>query len=164
MYYYPRNNQRFFETPFLVTDLTSLNRVIETLRSGEILQDCLLNRPDTKWSFFTLTNVNYFVNKLSFSIGSAAELPWFILNSKFSHALVKDRYGRPYEDNLCFFRCLALCKTRCGINTQEFERNTQYFFQFYLERTGVLESQYSGVNVWEIDNLAKTFELNICIF
>ena len=74
-YYYPSNNQRYLERPVLISDAQSLNQFINKLKNEDIIEWCLHQRPSTKWSVTQVTNVNYYVNKLSFPIGANHGLP-----------------------------------------------------------------------------------------
>jgi len=61
--------------------------------------------------------------------------------------------GKPYNDNLCFFRALALHN---GCYKKNLERDTQHYFERY--RQTVLEKKkFSGVKLEEIPELATTF-------
>jgi hypothetical protein len=65
-------------------------------------------RPDTKWVVHLLTNATFYLSKLiQYSIGARVVLPDHILKKKAVVALVGGAHG-PYEDNLCFCRCLAV--------------------------------------------------------
>ena len=68
--------------------------------------------------------------------------------------------GKPYEDNLCFFRCLAL---HTGCHTKNLERETKHYYQQYRE-AGLSKKKFHGVKLSELDDLEKLFEVNIQAF
>ena len=68
--------------------------------------------------------------------------------------------GKPYEDNLCFFRCLALHN---GCHTKNLERDTKYYYQQYQE-AGLSKKKFHGVKLSGLDDLEKLFEVNIQVY
>ena len=68
--------------------------------------------------------------------------------------------GKPYEDNLCFFRCLAL-NNDCY--TKNLKRDTQYYYQRYRD-AGLSKKKFHGVQISELDELEKLFEVNIQVY
>ena len=67
--------------------------------------------------------------------------------------------GKPHEENLCFFRCLALHN---GCHTKNLERDTKYYYQQYKEAYQV--RRFHGVKLAELDKLEKRFEVNIQVY
>ena len=65
--------------------------------------------------------------------------------------------GLPYEDKLCFFRCLALHR---GCHAHNLERNTQHYLERYAEDI----ENFDGVTLEELPDLEKLFELNIYVY
>ena len=68
--------------------------------------------------------------------------------------------GKPYEDNLCFFRCLAVHN---GCHTKNLERDTQYYYQQYRD-AGLGKKKFHGVKLSELDELEKLYEVNIQVY
>ena len=70
------------------------------------------------------------------------------------------RRGKPYEDHLCFFRCLALHN---GCHTKHLERDTKYYYQQYRD-AGLGKKKFHGVKLSELDDLEKLYEVNIQVY
>ena len=72
-------------------------------------------------------NVTWFVSQIrDHPIGRGKYLPGYIVENRGITPLDRDiRTGKPYDDNLCFFRCLALHN---GCHTKNLERDTQYYY------------------------------------
>ena len=70
------------------------------------------------------------------------------------------RRGKPYEDNLCFFRCLALHN---GCHTKNLERDTKHYYQQYRD-AGLSKKKFHGVKLSELDDLEKLYEVNIQVY
>ena len=67
-------------------------------------------RPNSKWVFFKLINITAYVYKLlSHPIGNEINLLHYVLQNPAINALVRNyNTGDPFQDQKCFFRCLAL--------------------------------------------------------
>ncbi|CAH3191116.1 unnamed protein product, partial [Porites evermanni] len=68
--------------------------------------------------------------------------------------------GKPYEDNLCFFRCLALYN---GCHTKNLERDTKHYYQQYRD-AGISKKKFHGVKLSELVDLEKLYEVNIQVY
>ena len=65
--------------------------------------------------------------------------------------------GKPYEDNLCLFHCLALHN---DCHTKNLERDTKHHYQQYRE-AGLSKKKFHGVKLCELDKLEKLYDINI---
>ena len=70
------------------------------------------------------------------------------------------RRGKQYQDNLCFFGCLALHN---GCHTKNLERDTKHYYQQYRE-AGLVKKKFHGVKLSELDELEKLYEVNIQVY
>ena len=68
--------------------------------------------------------------------------------------------GKPYEDNLCFFRCLALHN---GCHTKNLERDTKHYYQQYQDASLSIK-KFRGVKLSELDDLEKLYKVNIQVY
>ena len=117
-------------------------------------------RPNSKWIVVEITNATVYVSKLrGHPIGKSTRLPLYVLNNPTILSLdCNNQTGRPYEDNLCFFRCLAAHR---GCHPNNLERDTQHFYERYVE---VSNDKFEGVSLDELPELEKLFELNIFVY
>jgi hypothetical protein len=99
-----------------------------------------------------ITNATFYVTKLrDHPIGRSVRLPKYVLENPAIVSLdCSKQMGLPYEDKLCFFRCLALHR---GCHPKNLERDTHYFYEQYSE-----DDDFDGVT------LEKLFELNIYVY
>ena len=124
-YHASQNDARFFETPHLIRTEEDLERFLEELSRHDILEYIRQQRPDTKWVVHLLTNVTFYLNKLiQHPIGARVVVPDFFLRNQGLVCLVSGSHG-PYEDNLCFFRCLAVHR-RAPVKDVEVPAKTYY--------------------------------------
>ena len=116
-------------------------------------------RRNSKWVVDLVTNVTWFVWKIrDHPIGRGKYLPSYIVGNMEITPLDRDiRRNKPWEDYLCFFRCLALHN---GFHTKNLERDTQYYYQQYRD-AGLSKKKFHGVKLSEVDELEKMYEVNI---
>ena len=104
------NNNRVFEAPFLVRNREDLQQVRSALENLDVFEWARQQRPNSKWIVMYITNATFYVTKLrDHPIGRSTCLPKYVLENPAIVSLdCNKRTGIPYEDKLCFFRCLAL--------------------------------------------------------
>ena len=109
-----------------------------------------------------ITNVTWFVWKISdHPIGQGKYLPGYIVDNVGIKPLERDENtGKPYEDHLCFFHCLALHN---GCHTKNLERDTKYYYQRYRD-AGLGKKKFHGVKISELDELEKLYEVNVQVY
>ena len=77
-------------------------------------------------------------------------MPGYIAENRGFDALENNhKTGKPYEDNLCFFRCFALHN---GCHTKNLERDTQYYYEKYRE-AGLAKKQFHGTGRGEYSSM-----------
>lgn len=99
-----QNNQLLFSKPVLIRNSQDKESFKQLLENTNLLEK--IQRPDSKWTFLRITNITFYVYRLSGSpIGALVNLPTHLLNNKGLHSLIKNKRGRNYDDKKCFFRC-----------------------------------------------------------
>ena len=93
----------------VLSDDSDLNFIKSKLRSEDFLPNLINQRPDTKWKFYCVTNVTFFVFLLSgVPLGCITQnIPSILLRNGYVKCFVSDCEKKPYQDNLCMFRALA---------------------------------------------------------
>ena len=159
-YHHPSaNNNLVLEQPFLVSNREDLERAIQEISNIDFLEWVRQQRPNFKWVVDLITNVTWFITKIrDHPIGRGKYLPGYIVDNSGITPLDRNiQTGKPYEDNLCFFCCLALHN---GCHTKNLERDTQYYYQQYRD-AGLSKKKFYGVKLNEPDDLEKVYEVNI---
>ena len=116
------------EQPFLVSNQDDLERLYLQIAEIDFLAWVRQQRPNSKWVVDLVTNVTWFVWKLrDHPIGRGKYLPHYLVENRGIDALENNyKTGKPYQDNLCFFRCLTLHN---GCHTKNLERDTKHYYQ-----------------------------------
>ena len=126
-----RNNNQAFDAPFQISNATDLQQVHDALQNLDILEWVRQQRPNSKWVVDMVTNVTYFVTKIKgHPIGRGKNLPHYIVENRGIVPLdSKEKTGKPYNDNLCFFRALALHN---GCQKKNLERDTKHYYERWV--------------------------------
>ena len=162
-YHHPSaNNNLVFEQPFLIATPDDLERAVQEINNIDFLEWVRQQRPNSKWVVDLVTNITWFITKIrDHPIGRGKYLPGYIVDNSGITPLDRNiQTGKPYEDNLCFFRCLALHN---GYHTKNLERDTQYYYQQYRD-AGLSKKKFHGVKLSELDQLEKVYEVNIQVY
>jgi len=147
------------EQPFLVCDQDNLEHAIEEISNIDFLEWVRQQRPNIKWVVDLVTNVTWFVWKLrDHPIGRGSHLSGYIAENHGIAPLDRNRQtGKLSQDNLFFFQCLALHN---GCDTKNLERD--YYQQ--CREAGLAKKKFHGVNLSELDELEKLYEVNIQVY
>jgi hypothetical protein len=123
------NNHLVFNEPFLVSNASHLQQASDALNKLDLLEWVRQQRPNSKWVVDWVTNVCFIATKIrGHPIGRSILLPPYLLNNRTIMALdCNNRTGQPYQDNLCFFRCLAVHNNGCHLSN--LERDTKHYFE-----------------------------------
>ena len=157
-YFVAYNNNGIFERPLYVSRWSDLQRFRRELERKDILQELLRQRPDTKWIPVLVTNVHFVVFETFYPLGRG-DLPDFLMNKRSLHPLLINQQNRkPYDDNLCAFRCLALHR---GHDIKSLEGPAKQFLRQWVEE-GI--DDFQGVSYDEFPRFEETFDVNVELY
>ena len=148
-YFVPHSNNSFFSCPVRIDRPSSWREVFAEL-SDEALTSYVTDHR------LLITNIWVQIYHLGITMGKGA-LPEFITDSRVIVGLSKDRWGKPYDDNLCALRCLAF-----HINLQENNNGC-----VGLEsKTRMLRQSWGkdGLDLVEVGYFEETFTIDVDIF
>ena len=161
-YYYAADNNPVFLNPMVLSDDSDLNYIKSMLRQDEFFPYLINQRPDTKWKFYCVTNVTFFVFLLSgVPLGCIEQsIPSTLLRNPIVKCFVSDCEKRPYQDNLCMFRALAY--ELHGSN--ELQQNTMELMQMFLSATRRDDETFPGIHEDDIPVLENLVDRNIQVY
>ena len=150
------------EQPFLISNQDDLDRLYQEINNIDFLEWVHQQRPNSKWIVDPVTNVTWFVTKLcDHPIGRGKYLPGYIMDNSGIIPLDRNiQRGKPYEANLCFFRCLSLHN---GCHTKNLERDTKYYYEKYRE-VDLAKKKFRRVKLSQLDELEKLYLVNIQVY
>ena len=158
-YYYAADNNPIFLNPVIISDL---NLIKTRLRGDDFLPNLLTQRPDTKWKFYCVTNVTFFVFLLSGVPLGCIDLPIpsILLRNPLVKCFVSDSELVPYRDNLCMFRALAYDL----YGNEDLQQNTKNLLQQFLSKLRADGADFQGIEENDITILEELIDRNIQIF
>lgn len=126
----PEKTNKCLKNPFQIATVTALQQVREALWNRDVLEWVGQRRPKSKWVVDTVTNIALFIIRIRrHPIVRGTDLPAYLAEN---HGLValdcNCQTGRIYNDNLCFFKALALHN---GCHSKSLERDAQHYYERY---------------------------------
>ena len=136
----------------------------EKLQKMDIVELCTRERANTKWKFYKLTNLTVFVALLKDVPMGCKEsvIPEPLLKNQNVNCLNFEKNTRkPYNDNLCLFRAVALHL----FGNERLEEETSKFFELFLINCGEADpSKFQNVHMTDIPKVEEQLQLNIFLY
>ena len=130
----------------------------------DVIESCTKERSNTKWRFFKLTNLTIFAALLKEipMVRKDVVVPESLLkNHTVNCPTYKQNTKRPYKDNLCLFRALAL---HLHGNERLEEETSKLFNLFLVNSTNPDPSKFQGVCMDDIPSVEDIVGINIFIY
>ena len=162
-----RETGRVLNHPQRISHQKDLDKFISQVENHDPWEFATNNRDDTNWALRAILSTTYYVTPLlEFPIGKPPEeLPPFLLAKDGLNTLIKNwQTGVRYDDNLCFFRCLALrLQPAKGLKSSRVneevaqEYRSQIDGDVLLANLPVFEEHFKiNVNAYAVDTETKT--------
>ncbi|XP_060570376.1 uncharacterized protein LOC132728723 [Ruditapes philippinarum] len=160
-YFVPYYTDGLFLFPQLISNRNDIEKLRKRLSELDISNYFQKQRPNSKWKPVFVTNVLYHVHKTSFPLGMSQPLPDYIVKSKSIISFVKNPNTKQlYDDNFCFFRCLAYHRTK-RIHCETF---ANHLYSLLLKYVAENQFKSSDVTLCKMPDLELCFETNINVF
>ena len=163
-YFYAHENNTMLEQSKLVSNKDDMAKLKEILKKTDVIESCTKERSNTKWRFFKLTNLTIFAALLrDIPLGCKdAVPPESLLKIHTVICLTFEKSTRkPYNDNLCLFRALAL---HSHGNERLEEETSKLFNLFLVNSTNADPSKFQGVCMDDIPSVEDIVGINIFIY
>ncbi len=163
-YYYPSQNGFIFDSPVLVANHEDLDGVLVQMGNTDWQEYVRRQKPNSKWSILQLTNVAFHVYPIvnrPIGRGERGTFPKWLVENRGLDPLEKDKNtGKLYNDNLCFFRCLARHQ---GYGLKNLETKTKQLASKYV---ATLDNplKFTGVTLTELHRLDKLFGIQTLVY
>ena len=164
-YYYPSQNGFVFQEPLLITNHEDLENLLQKVADTDWLEYIRKQKPNSKWRVSLTCSVGIYIYKLpEMPIGRGGFfLPSFIINNRGVDGLEKNHQtGKPYQDHLCYFRCLARHK---GFDLKNLEKKTKALKAQYFETLTDNEVKgFEGVTLNDLHRLDQIFGIHTYVY
>ena len=178
-YHASSNNATIFPTARTISDRQDLARLLDDYKGFDVGQQGLNRRQNSSWVLHKVTNVTFYIYKLSGvnRVGATTSPSKHVLDSRSIISLYKCKStGKPWNDNLCFFRCLAVEHHIQGTSGQlvkhdrrcsPLQSHTHDLYnkwkQHRDEFRDVAGSQFPGVRIEDLWEIEDVFDVTVCV-
>ena len=161
-YFYAENNNPVFHFPVIFSTLEDLEFIKERYEDENVFESIIQQRPDTKWRFYCVTNVTFFVYLMPrVALGCTdVELPNALIRNKSVKCFLSDSNSKPYHDNLCLFRAIAFDLH----GSENLSNNSLLYFTSFLSESGQDAIDFPGVSPEEIPLVEKITSVNLNMY
>ena len=159
-YFYAHQNNTLLEQSKLVSNKDDMAKLKKILKKTDVIESYTKERSNTKWGFFKLTNLTKFAAILTdIPMGCKdAVLPESLLKNHTVNCLTYEQSTKkPYKDNLCLFRALAL---HLHENERLEEATSKLFNLFLINSTNPDPSKFQGVYMDDIPSVEDIVGIN----
>ena len=170
-YHSSSNNTNLFQSPVTVRSLGDLMEIVDLILEMDLGTKSMNVRPDSSWSFHSVTNISFSLTKTNFPKYGAPpkSIPSHLRRLKSVRTLLTNG-SRRYNDNLCFFRALALkqnctCSHRCFCLSR-IESVVLSLFDTYMKSIDGNSSPdtFTGVMLDDLVLMEEIFDLKITVY
>ena len=162
-YFYAHKNNTLLDRSKLVCTNDDLTKLKVFLNKTDVIETCSRERMNAKWRFYKLTNLTVFAALLKdVPMGRKnAVLPEPLLKNHTTNRITFEENSRkPYNDNLCLFRALAL---HMHGNQRLGGKTSKLFSLFIIKRNGLGADQFQGVHLNDSLFVEDLLTLNIVL-
>ena len=163
-YFYAHENNTMLEQSKLVSNKGNMAKLKEILKKTDVIEACTKERPNTKWRFFKLTSLTIFAALLrDIPMGCKdAILPESLSKNPTVNCLTYEQNTKkPYKDNLCLIRALAL---HLHGNQRLEEETSKLFNPFLFNSTNPDPSNFQRFCMDDIPSVEDIVGINIFIY
>ena len=162
-YFYAHDNNTVMERSKLVCTQAAIamTNLKDRMQRKDIVDICTREKANTKWKFYKLTKLTSFASLLKdVPMGCKDTVPPEpLLKNHNVNCLTFERNTRkPYNDNFCLFRALALHLH----GNEKLGEETSKIFNFFLNNCGEGDpSKFQGVHMIDIPKMEEMLHLNL---
>ena len=162
--FYAHEKNTLLEQSKLVSNKDDMSKLKEILKKTDVIESCTKEGSIKKWKFFKITNLTIFAALLrDIPMGCKdAVLPESLLRNRSINCLTYEQNTKkPYKDNLCLFRALAL---NLHGNERLEEESSKLFNLFLVNSTNPDPSKFQGVCMDDIPSVEDIVGIKIFIY
>ena len=163
-YFYAHENITIMEREKLGCTQADMTNLIDRMQKMDIVDLCTREGAITKWKFYKLTNLTTFpllLKDVPMGCKITVLLEPLLKNHNVNCFTFERNTLKPYNDNLCLFRALALHLH----GNEKLEEETSKNFNLFLKKSEEGdESKFQGVHLNDITNAEDLLQLNIFLY
>ena len=134
------------------------------MKKTDVIESCTKERSNTKWRFFKLSNLTIFAALLKdnpMGCKDAVLQETLLRNRSINCLTYEQNTKKPYKDNLCLFRALAL---HLHGNERLEEETSKLFNLVLINSTNPEPSKFQGVCMDDIPSVEDIVSIKFLIY
>ena len=162
-YFYAHENNTLLEQSKLMSNKDDMAKLKEILKKTDVIESCTKERSNTKWRFFNLANLTIFaalLGDIPMGCKDAVPLESLFRNRSINCLTYEQNTKKPYNDNLCLLRALAL---HLHGNERLEEETSKLLNLFLVNSTNPDPSKFQGLCMDDIPSVEDIVTINIFI-
>ena len=163
-YFYAHENNTLLEQTKLVSNKDDIAKLKEILKTTDVIESCTKERTNTKWrlsKLSKLTKIAALLRDKPMGCKDAVLPESFSKNHTVNCLTYEQNTKKPYKDNLCLFRALAL---HLYGNERLEQETSKLFNHFLVNSTNPDPSKFQGLCMDDIPSVEDIVTINIFIF
>ena len=144
-YFYFHEDNALMKQSKPVSNKDEMAKSKEILKKTDVLESGANERSNTKWKFFKLTNLIIFaalLRDIPMGCKDVLLLESLLKNHKVNCLTYEQNIRKPYKDNLCLFRALAL---HLHVKERLAKETSKLFSLFLVNSTNPDASKFQGI-------------------
>jgi hypothetical protein len=175
MFFKASSNTRILDYPRTIDNKQDIDKLVQDVLKENLVDKLILKSLDSGWKFYEFIGVRFDVYEMDSPIGAPIELPQHLLTGSNQQYLIK---YNSYDDNLCFWRCLAFSIHKPDNNRRVEKHVIKLFNEYYENKIDI--KKYNGVSyieynknydeeneeslVDEVSKIEKFYKININVY
>ena len=141
-------NTRLFDHPQTIDNKNDIDKLVQNVLKQNLVEKLTRNRDGSAWKFYEFLYVCLDVYEMESPIGAGIELPQHLLTGSNQRYLIK--YNE-YDDNLCFWRCLAYYINKPS-DPRRVEQHVKNYLMNIMKTKKILKNivEYNILNILKI--------------
>lgn len=162
-YFYGSTNTRFYLDSPLITDSSKLDEALAKLDETDLTEWATNLRQSSKWALLGFTNVTVRLVKFrNHPCRGAPILPEYLRRNPNLMGLTNNPHtGRQYNDDMCFFRSLALQR---GFSVRNCEQEAKRLMLQWCEHIGILPDDFDGLTFEDLEKAEQLFNVRVNVW
>jgi hypothetical protein len=122
MFFKASTNTRIFDNK------KDIDKLVKDILKEHLVEKIVSKSTESGWKFYEFIAVRFDVYEMDSPIGAPIKLPQHLLTGSNQQYLIK---YNTYDDNLCFWRCLAYCIYKPDNNRRVKKHVNKLFNEYY---------------------------------
>ena len=160
-YYFEHEKTKVLERSKLVATTEDLSKIKNLLSNTDFIESCTRQRADRKWRFYKLTKLKAKLKEFNVGCKDTVVPDPILKNHSVKSLIYEEDTRKPYNDNICFLRGLALH----SFEIERLQEETSKLLGIFMEETCRIENaNFRGVCMDDIAAVEDSVQADIFLY